>query len=63
MEFETERVIDCNGQKVRIGWDEFGWFTIQHGVMVDGEFQAEEGNFVNIPPEKTEDIIKMIEKR
>lgn len=30
MNFDTERIIDSNGTKYRVGWDEYGWFTIQH---------------------------------
>jgi predicted metal-dependent enzyme (double-stranded beta helix superfamily) len=29
MQFDTHRIIDSNGQKYRVGWDEHGWFSIQ----------------------------------
>lgn len=32
MNFETSDIINSNGQRYRVGWDEHGWFSIQ---MVD----------------------------
>ena len=29
MEYESSRIIDSNGDKYRIGWDEHGWFSIE----------------------------------
>lgn len=33
MDFDTQRIIDSNGTKYRVGWNEHGWFTIQHIEM------------------------------
>lgn len=38
LEFQSSSIVDCNGQKYRIGWDEHGWFTIQIGKMWEDEF-------------------------
>lgn len=59
MKFETERIIDSNGTKYRVGWDEHGWFSIQHiqlheiteGTREDAEtveFEGEEFLFQTI---------------
>lgn len=29
MDWDESEIIDSNGQKYRVGWDEFGWFSIQ----------------------------------
>lgn len=28
MEFESSKIIDCNGTELEVGTDEFGWFSI-----------------------------------
>lgn len=42
MEFEESEIIDSNGEKYRVGTDQYGWFSIESGEMVwDEEGQVE----------------------
>lgn len=33
MNYESSSIIDSNGQKYRVGWDEHGWFSIESGEL------------------------------
>lgn len=44
MDWEYAKIIDSNGQKYRVGWDEHGYFRIEYGeVGPDGEFYPGDG--------------------
>lgn len=74
MEFENSRIIDSNGTKYRVGWDQFGWFSIQT-VAPHPEPDAEEewvpqtdqdGDtcpVVSFPPDKADDVIAAIKDK
>lgn len=41
MEWKSSRIVDSNGQKYRVGWDEHGWFSIEMGDVVGrGEYDS-----------------------
>lgn len=63
MEYDTSEIIDSNGTKFRVGWDEFGWFSIERGEMHEGEFYPDDSPITSFPPHKTDELIEIIEQR
>lgn len=71
MNYETSRIIDCNGSKYRAGWDEHGYFTIepveQHPETGEWVRATDpEGNeipWMNFPPEAADEIIAAIKEQ
>ena len=65
MEYESSRIIDSNGQKYRVGWDEHGWFSIE-AVFKDpesGEWYSEGGKAPpSFSPNGAEELMEAIEE-
>ncbi len=48
MEFTESTILDANGTTYRVGWDEHGWFTIQHVKLhhVDDAIDAKDAETI-----------------
>lgn len=57
MKFDTEQIIDTNGQKYRVGRDEYGWLSIESGEMFEGEFYPDDNPIVSFDPSGAETLI------
>ena len=58
MKFDTERIIDTNGQKYRAGRDEYGWLSIESGEMFEGEFYADDNPIFSFDAAGAEQLIE-----
>lgn len=67
MKFSTSRIIDSNGTKFRVGWDEYGWFTIDRGELwgeegEEPEFYSDDSDLVSFDPAGAEELIAAVEE-
>lgn len=63
MDWKTSRIIDSNGQKYRVGWDEHGYFSIEMGELFEGQFHpAKDEPIHGFPPSAVDDLIDAIEE-
>lgn len=44
MKFDTSRIIDSNGDKYRVGWDEHGWFSIEEVTLYPYRPEFDDGD-------------------
>lgn len=65
MEFAESEIINSNGQRYRVGWDEHGWFSLVR-VMEHpetGEWVREpQAEIVSVTPDDTDTLIDLIER-
>lgn len=63
MEWERSKIVNTNGQKYRIGWDEHGYFSIQSGELDgEGEFVPyEDQHLVSFSPTGATHLMHLLE--
>jgi hypothetical protein len=65
MNFTNSEIINCNGQRYKVGWDEHGWFSI-YAMEEDPEsgdwIVAEEQHAPNISPMEIDVVQRLIEE-
>jgi len=71
MEYETSRILDVEGSKYRVGWDEYGYFTLEpvmHNPETDEwerqrDINGDKVPWMNFSPEEAKKIAEEIGKR
>lgn len=66
MDWQSSRIINSNGQRYRVGWDEHGWFSltrVEPHPEKDEWVKPEDAEMVTLSPAAAEGLIEAYDEQ